>query len=112
MDTHLFRRILGLVLFGFGIAWLTAETRGVLAHEPIHPWHIMIAGLLMFAGGYLMNPPDAEAIADAILKRVPIVAGLWPGGMRKSDPPPDPNIPPPPSVTAQTGHPTSPGDGP
>ena len=99
---HLFRRVLGLVLFGFGLAWLTAETREVMAHNPIHPWHIIIAGLLMFIGGYLMNPPDAEAIADAILKRVPIVAGLWPGGLRKTDPDPQPGVPLPPSVTGQS----------
>jgi hypothetical protein len=101
-NLHLFRRVLGLVLFGFGLTWLWSETQSVMNHEPFHPWHIIIAGLLMFAGGYLMNPPDAEAIADAVLKRVPLVAGLWPGGMRKTDPPPDPAIPPPPSVTGES----------
>lgn len=107
---HIVRRVFGLVLVGFGIAWLTAETREVLGRQPIHPWHMIIAGLLMFLGGYLLNPPDAEAIADAVIKRIPQVAGLWPGGMRRSDPPPEPGVPPPPSVT--TGPPSTPADGP
>lgn len=96
---HLFRRVLGLVLFGFGLAWLFAETRGIVSRETAHPVHLIVSGVLMFIGGYLLNPPDAEAIADAVLKRLPSLAGLWPGGMRKTDPPPDPNVPPPPSIT-------------
>ncbi len=96
---HLFRRAFGLVMVGFAFAWLTAETRSLVAHDPVHPFHLMIAGVLMFVGGYLLNPPDAEAIADALAKRIPLLQSIWPGGMRKTDPPPEPNVPPPPSIT-------------
>ena len=101
-NLHLFRRVIGLVLFGFGLAWLTVETRSIIERHPFQAWHIIIAGLLMFVGGYLLNPPDAEAIADALIKRVPKIVGLWPGGRRIMDPPPEPGVPPPPSVTGGT----------
>ena len=107
---HLFRRVFGLVLFGFGLAWLTAETRSVLDRHAFQAAHIIIAGLLMFAGGYLMNPPDAEAIADAVIKRVPRILGLWPGGRRAMDPPPAPGVPPPPSITGDHTPPPPPND--
>lgn len=97
---HIFRKAFGLTLFGFGLVWLAAETRSVaVLGQVFHPWHMMVSALLMFCGGYLMNPPDAEGIADALAKRLPVIRSLWPGGMRATDPPPQANVPPPPSVT-------------
>jgi hypothetical protein len=49
----------------------------------------------------VMMPTLADSFADSVLKRIPALASIWPGGMRKTDPPPQPNIPPPPSVTGE-----------
>lgn len=98
---HIARKAFGLVLFGFGLAWLVAETRGVVARDVAHPVHLVVSGLLMFSGGYLLNPPDAEGIADAIVKRLPVIRSIWPGGSRRDDPPPEPCVPPPPRGEGQ-----------
>lgn len=99
---HLFRRVFGLVIALVALAALVSDL--MLAYQlrqSLHVAHIIVAGVGMFVGGWLMNPPDAEAIADAVIKRLPMIAGLWPGGMRRNDPPPEPNVPLPPSVTGK-----------
>lgn len=97
---HLFRRVFGFVIAMVALAALVSDL--MLAYQlrqALHVGHIIVAGVGMFVGGWCLNPPDAEAIADAVLRRVPLIAGLWPGGMRRGDPPAEPDVPLPPSVT-------------
>lgn len=102
---HLFRRLFGLVLALIGLAALVADLvitfqawQRLQKIEPLHMGNMAVAGVMLFVGGWLLNPPDAEAIADAVVKRFPF---RWAGGMRGYDPPPDPKVPPPPSVTGE-----------
>ena len=97
---HLFRRVFGFVIALIGLAAIAADFLVAFQERSsVHITHQLIGAGLLFVGGWCLNPPDAEAIADAIIKRVPKIAGLWPGGMRRNDPPADPSVPPPPSVT-------------
>lgn len=97
---HLFRRVFGLVIALVGLAAIAADlVVSFQERRGMHVGHMIVGSVMLFVGGWCLNPPDAEAIADAILKRVPMVAGLWPGGMRRNDPPAEPNVPLPPSVT-------------
>ena len=103
---HLFRRVFGFVLALIGLGTLVSDLiisfqawQRLQKIEPLHMGHMAVAAVLLFIGGYLLNPPDAEAIADAITKRLPVFKTLWPGGMRATDPPPEPGVAPPPSVT-------------
>jgi hypothetical protein len=64
----------------------------------VHITHQIIGAVMLFVGGWCLNPPDAEAIADAVIKRLPMISSLWPGGRRATDPPADPKIPPPPGA--------------
>ena len=100
---HLFRKAFGLVLALIGLAAIAADFLVAFQERSaVHLTHQIIGAIMLFVGGWCLNPPDAEAIADAVLKRVPIVAGLWPGGKRAMDPPPEPGVPLPPSVTGET----------
>lgn len=100
---HLFRRVFGFVVALIGLAAIAADFFVAFQdRSSVHVVHQLIGALLLFVGGWCLNPPDAEAIADAVLKRIPVIAGLWPGGMRKNDPPPQPDVPPPPSVTGNS----------
>jgi hypothetical protein len=97
---HLFRKAFGLTLALVGLAGLVADLHvAYLGRSAAHATNLVVCALLVFAGGWLLNPPDAEGIADAIAKRVPVLSSLWPGGRRRDDPPPQPGVPPPPSVT-------------
>ena len=109
---HLFRKAFGLTLALVGLAALIADLHvAYLGRTAAHTVNLIVAGLLIFGGGWLLNPPDAEGIADAIAKRVPVLSSLWPGGMRKDDPPPQPGVPPPPSVSEFAKDPTKPPTG-
>lgn len=97
---HLFRRAFGLVLALVGLAILMADVQvSYTTRQGLHIGHMVMSVLMIFAGGWCLNPPDAEAIADAIAKRVPVIRSIWPGGMRADDPPRRADVPPPPSVT-------------
>jgi hypothetical protein len=94
------RKIIGFVLLVFGIAIVGLDVHVAYLQQIAAHWtNIIIGTVFAFAGGYVMVPTIADALADAILKRIPALASLWPGGMRRTDPPADPNVPPPPSVT-------------
>jgi hypothetical protein len=97
---HVFRRVFGFVIALVGLAAIAADFLVAFQERgAVHITHQIIGAVMLFVGGWCLNPPDAEAIADAILKRVPLVAGLWPGGKRAADPPAEPGVPLPPSVT-------------
>ena len=100
------RRIAGLFLFLIGLVIVLADIRvAYLQRDSAHTLNIVAGMLIAFAGGYVMVPTIADAFADAVLKRIPALASLWPGGMRRTDPPAQPNVPLPPSVTGETGTP-------
>jgi membrane-bound ClpP family serine protease len=97
------RKVLGLLLFIVGLVIVLADVHvAYLARGAAHTINIVVGLLIAFAGGYVMLPTVADAFADTILKRIPALQTLWPGGMRRTDPPPDPNVPPPPSVTGES----------
>jgi hypothetical protein len=96
---NLLQKVFGLVLLMIGLGTLVSGV--FIAHldrAGIHWGHMILSLVLLFIGGWLLNRALAEGIADAILKRVPALATLWPGGRRASDPPPDPKVPPPPGA--------------
>jgi hypothetical protein len=97
---HLARKALGVAITLMSMATFGADV--IVAYyqrTALHIGHATAAGVGLFIGGYLLNPPDAVSIADALLKRLPLVSSLWPGGMRREDPPAQPGVPLPPSVT-------------
>lgn len=97
---HLARKALGMLFVAVGFAALAADLHVVyLTQRAAHVTNLVVAGAMIFVGGLLLDPPTAESVADAIVRRLPVLGGLWPGGMRRDDPPPDPRVPPPPSVT-------------
>jgi hypothetical protein len=94
------RKVLGLLLFLAGLAIVLADIHvAYLQRDSAHTLNVIAGMLIAFAGGYVMLPTVADAFADSVLKRIPALQSIWPGGMRRTDPPPDPNVPPPPSVT-------------
>lgn len=94
---HILRKAFAIVLLLFGMTILALDVHTSFRKQgPLHYVNIAVAVGLGFVGGWLLNRLEAESIVDAILKRLPFA---WPGGKRASDPPPDPNVPPPPSVT-------------
>lgn len=98
---HVFRKLFAVALLMFGMTILALDVHTSFRQQgPLHYLNIAVAVGLGFVGGWLLNRLEAESIVDAILKRLPLP---WPGGMRRSDPPPDPRVPLPPSVTESTG---------
>jgi hypothetical protein len=96
------RIVLGLILFIVGLAILLADFHvAYVKQDSAHTLNVIVGVLIVFGGGYVMMPTLADSFADSVLKRIPALASIWPGGMRKTDPPPQPNIPPPPSVTGE-----------
>jgi hypothetical protein len=96
------RIVLGLILFIVGLAILLADFHvAYIQKDSAHTLNVVVGVLIVFGGGYVMMPTLADSFADSVLKRIPALASIWPGGMRKTDPPPQPNIPPPPSVTGE-----------
>jgi len=96
---HLARKALGVLFVAVGFAALGADLHVVyLTQRAAHVTNLIIAGAMIFVGGLLLDPPTAESVADAIVRRLPAFSGLWPGGMRKEDPPAQPGVPLPPSV--------------
>lgn len=109
------RKTFGLLLFLVGLLVVLADIHvAYLERGAAHTLNIVVGMLIAFAGGYVMMPTVADAFADAVLKRIPALASIWPGGARRYDPPADPSVPLPPSVTAQVapGPPSTPADGP
>src|SRR5215204_5206942 len=96
----LLRGLIGFLLLVFGIAVIGLDIHvAYLKQAAAHLTNIIVGALFAFAGGYVMMPTLADAFADAVVKRIPALASVWPGGLRKSDPPPAPGVPLPPSVT-------------
>lgn len=110
------RKVFGLLLFLIGLVIVMADIHvAYLERGAAHTINIVVGMVIAFGGGYVMMPTVADAFADAVLKRIPSLASLWPGGLRATDPPPQPGVPLPPSVTASpnvSGPPASPQDGP
>jgi hypothetical protein len=86
------RIVLGLILFIVGLAILLADFHvAYVKQDSAHTLNVIVGVLIVFGGGYVMMPTLADSFADSVLKRIPALA----------DPPPQPNIPPPPSVTGE-----------
>ena len=94
------RIVLGLILFIVGLAIILADVHvAYVQRDSAHMLNVVLGVVVVFAGGYVMMPTMADAFADSVLKRIPALASLWPGGMRRSDPPAEPGVPLPPSMT-------------
>jgi hypothetical protein len=101
---RILRGFVGFLLLIAGLAIVMADVHvAYLKQDSAHAINLIVGVLIAFGGGYVMMPTLADAFADAVVKRIPKIAGLWPGGMRRSDPPADPNVPPPPSITGGSG---------
>jgi hypothetical protein len=97
---HLIRKLFAALLVLFGMTILALDVHTSFKRQgPLHYLNIGVAVGLGFVGGWLLNRLEAESVADAILKRLPLISTLWPGGKRATDPPPQPGVPAPPSVT-------------
>jgi hypothetical protein len=96
------RKLIGFMLFVVGIVVLLADVHvAYVAKSSAHALNVILGAAICFAGGYVMLPTLAEALADSLVKHVPALASLWPGGLRKYDPPAQPGVPPPPSITGE-----------
>ena len=105
------RKLIGFLLLVFGIAIIGLDVHVAYLRQIAAHWtNVIIGAVIAFAGGYVMMPTLADALADSLIKRIPSLASVWPGGLRKTDPPPQPGVPAPPSVTG--GAPSQPSDGP
>jgi hypothetical protein len=90
---RILRGFVGFLLLVAGLAIVLADVHvAYLKQDSAHAINLIVGVLIAFGGGYVMMPTLADAFA-----------GLWPGGMRRSDPPADPNVPPPPSITGGSG---------
>lgn len=94
------RGVFGFFLLMVGLAIVLADIHvAYLQRDSAHTINIVVGVLIAFAGGYVMMPTLADAFAEAVVKRIPSLASMWPGGLRRTDPPAQPGVPPPPSVT-------------
>lgn len=94
------RIVLGLILFIVGLVIVLLDVHvAYVKQDAAHTINIVVGVLIVFGGGYVMMPTLADSFADSVLKRIPALASLWPGGRRISDPPAQPGVPPPPSVS-------------
>lgn len=97
------RIVLGFILFVVGLAIILLDVHvAYVKQDSAHVLNVVLGALIVFGGGYTMLPTLADSFADSVLKRIPALASIWPGGLRKTDPPPQPGVPPPPSVTGQS----------
>jgi hypothetical protein len=95
------RRLVGLLLLLSGVLMLLADAHvAYLAQSAAHGVNVGASLLLVFAGLWVLMPAVAQAFAKELLEAIPALGTLWPGGSRRYDPPPQPGVPPPPSVTS------------
>jgi hypothetical protein len=94
------RKLLGLLLLIVGLLIVLADVHvAYLERGAAHIVNIVVGVLIAWAGGYAMMPTLADAFADGLIKRIPALASVWPGGKRAMDPPPQHGVPLPPSMT-------------
>ena len=94
------RKLVGVVLFLFAMAILFADFHvAYLKQSAAHMLNVLAGIASLFAGLLALMPTFAREIADEIAKRAPVLMSRWPGGQRVDDPPAQPGVPPPPSVT-------------
>lgn len=94
------RRIVGWILLALGVAALIGDVH--VAYRTQSSAHAINAGLgllLILAALVALLPMLAKEIAKELAEYGAVVTTVWPGGTRKTDPPPSPNVPLPPSVT-------------
>lgn len=96
------RKLIGFMLFVVGIVVLLADVHvAYVEKSSAHTLNVIVGSAIIFAGGYVMQPALADAFAKSLIEKVPALESLWPGGLRKYDPPPQPGVAPPPSVSGE-----------
>jgi protein-S-isoprenylcysteine O-methyltransferase Ste14 len=94
------RKIVGWLLIIVGIVVLLGDFHvAYKTQSSAHFINTSIGLVLVLAGLVALVPMLAREIAKELANYGQAVTAIWPGGLRKTDPPPDPNVPPPPSVT-------------
>lgn len=97
------KRFIGVLLLVAGLAMLLLDAHvAYLNQSAAHGINIAAGLLLIFLALWLLMPAVAQAFARELLDIIPALGSIWPGGRRAYDPPPAPNVPPPPSVTKDT----------
>lgn len=82
------KKIVGFVLFAFGIAILLADFHVAYINQSAAHGLNTLAGLaILFSGMLALVPTFAREVADELERRAPRVLGFWPGGRRVQDPP-------------------------
>jgi len=94
------RKLIGVTLFVLGVVGLLIDYDGIRTsqREQLHALNAAIELGLMFAGIVALIPTLAMEIARSLPLFGKAVTATWPGGMRRTDPDPQPDVPPPPSV--------------
>ena len=94
------RRFVGLLLLVAGLVMLLLDAHvAYINQSAAHGLNILSGLLLIFLGMWTLLPAVAEAFAKELVAALPSLGQLWPGGSRRYDPPPQPGVPPPPSVS-------------
>lgn len=94
------KRFIGILLLMTGVALLLLDAHVAWTNATAaHGMNVGAGLVLIFIGLWAIMPAVAEAFARELLRIIPALGQLWPGGRRAYDPPPAPNVPPPPSVT-------------
>jgi hypothetical protein len=94
------RKFVGLVLLLSGVVMLLLDAHVAWKSQAAaHGVNVGASLMLIFAGFWALMPAVAQAFAKELIETIPALGTLWPGGSRRYDPPPSPNVPPPPSVT-------------
>jgi uncharacterized protein YjeT (DUF2065 family) len=94
------RKLVGWLLLLIGVVVLLGDFH--VAYQTQSSAHLInttIGLVLVLAGLVALVPMLAREIAKELASYGQTVSAIWPGGKRAADPPPDPNVPPPPSVT-------------
>lgn len=86
--TTILRTMFGLVLFSVGL-YLAVFDIHITISKGLSPHYftIVFASMLMFAGGYVMTPSVADAIATRVARFLDPLLDRIPGGRRRTDPP-------------------------
>lgn len=94
------RKLIGILVLLVGLLMMLMDAHvAYLKQSAAHGLNIVSGLLLIFIALWMLMPTVARAFAHELLRIIPALGQLWPGGRRAYDPPPQPNVPPPPSVT-------------
>lgn len=96
------RKLAGVLVLLVGLVMMLADAHvAYIKQGPAHAINILSGLLLIFIALWMLMPTVARAFAKELLQIIPALGQLWPGGRRSYDPPPQPNVPAPPSVTGK-----------